>query len=113
MANSKLFGPLHQVRDAFSRALVTKHGSRSSNQGTPRCRLLPSSPLVMGNSHVVRLSDFVISLLSWCSFPDQGAKPFPTILTYVTLGRVLVRALWPVSSDMNATLSAVLRELCA
>jgi hypothetical protein len=26
---------------------------------------------------------------------------------------VLVRALWPVSSDMNATLSAVLRELCA
>jgi hypothetical protein len=75
--------------------------------------LSPLSLLDKGNNHVVRLSDFVISKLSWYSFPDQGVKPFPTILTNVTLGRVLVRALWLVPSDTNVTLSAVLRELCA
>jgi hypothetical protein len=36
-----------------------------------------------------------------------------SILTNVTLHRVLVRALWLVPSDTNVILSAVLRELCA
>jgi hypothetical protein len=84
------FSLLLQVLDAST-------GSRSSN------RLVSSSLcFIMGNNHVARLSDFVISKLSWYSFGSRCETISDD--PQMSPSAVLVRALWLGPSDTNVTL---------